>query len=159
MPDGMALNLSGADLSGFKALDSGPYDCTVYDTDWIEIKEDSDGKLPPGTPGLKVQFKVDNEAEFGTRYFWTNYWIAPADYDKDKKAKLDGMLARFLMAVGYSEDEITNGKFKLDKDDLIGRECVVVVGQKPSYNDPEQMENVVKNVRPRSANLSEAGVI
>lgn len=148
------LNLAGADMKGFDAVPSGPYDCVIHEVTSVEV-EGEDGKLPKGTPGYNVQFKVEG-GEYDNRRFFQRFFIAPPDYDADKKKKLDGMFARFLAACGYSEQEITSGKFKFDPDDLIGREVTVLVGQKDYQGETR---NTVRNVKARSANLEEAGII
>jgi len=146
------LDLSGADLKGFDPIPSGSYPAIVFECEAIET-ENPDGKLPIGTPGFNVQFKVDG-GQYDNRRLFNRYWIAPADYDPSKKKMLDGMFARFLLAIGYSEKEVMGGKFKFDPEDAIGRECTVVVGIRPA-NDQYEASNNVRNVKPRTAAATE----
>lgn len=160
------LDLSGADAGGFEAIPSGTYDCVVQEAEWQETKGGQDAKLPAGTPRLNVQFKVIQEfAKDGTkvlnRRLFNGYTIPPADYDVEKSARMKGMMVNFLKAVGYDEKQITSGKFKLDVTDLTGRECRVVVGQKPKYNgEPGEMDNEVRGVKPvGSANVEASAIL
>lgn len=141
------LDLSGADLKGFEPFKSGPYPAIVFDVKPV-VTENPDGKLPMGTEGYNVQFAIDG-GEFNNRRVFNNYWIPPADYDPSKKKMLEGMFARFLLAIGYSEKEVTSGKFKFDPEDAIGRECTVVVGIRPATEQYEASNNV-RNVKPRT---------
>lgn len=147
----MGLNLAGADIKGFDAIPADTYDCAVQAVTDIAIKGES-GNLPKGTPGLSVQFRVVG-GEFDNRRLFNNYWIAPAKIAGkayDKKKMMDGMLAKFFIAIGYTEEEVTGGDFDPEYDDMIGRECRVVVGQKEYPPNSGDMQNTVKNVKPVS---------
>ena len=138
------LDLSGADLKGFEPVPAGSYPCRVYEASKGETG--GQGKLPAGTPKLMVTFVV-TEGEYESRRFWSNYSIPPADYEK--AAQLKGMLVRFLTALGYDEKKLTSGKFNLDVDDLVGRECVVTVKVEPRFGGEEgEMTNAVSGVKP-----------
>ena len=132
------LDLSGADMTGFELLPSNTYDATVYAIEDVEVQADG-GSLPQGTPGFKFQYRIDG-GEYDGRYVWSNYWRAPDGHDK--KSVMDGIFAKTLQALGYGEKELTSGKFKFDREDVVSRECAVVVGQKDGYNN-------VKNVKSR----------
>lgn len=147
------LDLSDADTSGFEPLPSGLYDCVVFEAAWAETKGREGSKLPAGTPMLKIQFKVI-DPEFDNRRLFTQFVIPPDSYDKEKAAKMKGMLVRFLTALGYDEKKLTSGKFNLNLDDLQGRECVVVAGQDKDLVDPTQMTNVVKAIKPAGSKIS-----
>jgi hypothetical protein len=148
------LDLSGADLKGFDAIPSGSYDAIIFEVGEVET-ENPDGNLPVGTKGLNVQFKLDG-GEYDNRRLFSRYWFPPADYDKTKRDKMLGMFARFLMAVGYSEKEVTGGKFKLDHDDLVGRECKISVNR---YMYDDVWRNKVTGVRPRGKSAEESGLL
>lgn len=136
------LNLAGADTTGFDVLPSGKYAAKVYEVDPCEIEKEG-GKMPQGTPGYNVQFRLEG-GEYDGRYVWNRYWMPGDDYDATKGARMKGMFVRFLVALGFPEKDITSGKFKLDLEDLKGRDCVVQVGQ--NEYDGETRNNV-KNVR------------
>lgn len=145
------LNLSGADTSvpEFEPLAPGSYNAAVLEAKWEETK--GGGKLPAGTPMLSIQYKItDERLEGKDRRAFDRYINAPAKIDGkayEHKAKMDGMLVRFLVAIGYDKDEVMGGKFELDVDDLGGRECVVTLGvEKYTSNDidEETGENIVK---------------
>src|ERR1051325_3030194 len=123
------LNLAGADLKGFDPIDSGTYNATVFNVELKETKGGEDAKLPAGTPMWNVQFRISQEPYENRRVF-RQFVIAPAVVDGkpyEHKAKMDGILVRFLMAIGYSQDEITSGDFNPSFEDMAGRECRVVV--------------------------------
>lgn len=144
------LDLSGADLKGFDPIPAGTYDSTVVGVEAIEA-ENPDGKLPMGTPGINVQFKIDG-GPHDNRRVWNRYWMPGEGYDEEKKKKTLGMLARFLMAIGYDESEVTGGSFKPDIEDMINRDCKVTVKVDREYNN-----NKVTNVKPRDAGSSSQG--
>lgn len=142
---GLNLNsLKGADTKGFEAIPAGTYDALVYEAGHVEVKEGSTGSLPAGTPGIKVQFKIDG-GEYDNRRVFSNYWIAPKGHDK--KQVMDNILASFLVALGFDEDDVTSGKLDIEYEDLVGRECRISVGTQ-TYNDT--VSNNVKGVRARS---------
>jgi hypothetical protein len=158
------LDLSGADTSGFEAMPSGRYRCSIFSAEMVETKGSEGSKLPAGTPMIKVQWQVHfnvtdpENAEYENRRLFSNYSIPEKDYEN--AAKLQGMLVRFLVAIGYEESEVTGKKFNLDVEDLVGREADVTVGQKPDYHDPETMTNDVKGVRPAGSSApSSAGIL
>jgi len=144
------LDLTGADTTQpeFVPLPAGSYDAVVFEAEWQETK--GGGKLPAGTPMLSIQYKItDERLEGKDRRAFDRYIIAPAKVDGKKyehKAKMDGMLVRFLEAVGYSQNEVMTEGFDLDVDDLGGRECVVTLGIEsyPSNETGEDGEPIVK---------------
>lgn len=148
------LDLSNADLKGFEIIPSGWKDAVAYELTDVEVENDT-GKLPVGTPGINVQFKIDG-GEYDGRYLWNRYWFAPKDYDPQKKRTLDGMFARFLLACGISEKEVTSGKFTLKNEDLVGRELQINVGQ---YTYDGEKRNKINGTRPRGANVEESGAL
>lgn len=149
------LDLSGADTKGFDVIPSGAYNATVFAAEMQETQGGPAAKLPAGTPKVNVQFRI-SDGEYENRRVFNSFVIPPADYEN--AAKLKGMLVRFLVALGYDEKKITSGKFDLDMEDLIGRECTVVVGQKPKYNGAEgEMDNVVKGIKPAGAATGATG--
>lgn len=178
------LDLTENEGGGFDAFSSGTYDAVVYEAKMDEIKNaDGKGKLPAGTPMIKVQFKITGgpagqfvveegkdpktyEAGQGEDYalnnrrVFRNYIIPPKMIDGqayEHYALMNGMLVRFLTALGYDEEVVTQPDFDLDLNDLSGQECRIVVGQK-SYKDPSStpeeppvIQNEVKGVKPAGA--------
>lgn len=146
------LNLAGADLKGFEAMDSGVYPATVYEVTLKEIS--GKGALPAGTPMWNVQFRIADGHEYENRRCFRTYTIAPTEVDGqpyEHKAKMDGMIARFLMDIGYTEAEVTGGKFKPDFDDMEGRPVGVVVKRKQKYNtrpEDNEWDNEVSGTKP-----------
>jgi|SRR5215831_3041278 len=157
------LNLSDADLSGFEPLDPGRYNARIHEITMDAVKNtDGTGKMPAGTPMVKVQFRLTDEAPLLNRALWVTYVIPPKDYDAGKAAKMKGMLARFFMALGDSEETVRDKNFDPDFEDYINRECVVVVGKEPKKTrDGEVIEgefnNPVKGVKPAGSIATTSG--
>jgi hypothetical protein len=152
---GLNLNLKNADLKGFDAIPAGTYDCTVYEA---TMGETEGGKLPKGTPFINVQFKVDG-GEYDNRRVFRKFIIAPPKIDGkayEHKAMMDGMLAKFFIAIGYTEDEVLGGSFEPDLEDFAGRECRVTVKQR-EYDGG--MVNDVSVVRPRSEETAASSLL
>lgn len=152
----MGLNLSnlkGSDAKGFDAIPAGQYDAIVYEATETAVKEDSTGSLPGGTPGVKLQFKIDG-GDYDNRRLFTNLWMAPDGHDK--KAVMDNIFAAALVAMGFDEDEVTSGKLKVDYEDFNGREVRLSVGTK-TYNG--EVQNEVKAIRKRSASTAGSALL
>lgn len=147
------LNLSDADVKGFDAVDAGRYNAEVFEIKMDAVKNTSgQGKMPAGTPMVKVQFKL-TDSEVENRRVFVTYVIPPPDYDQSKAQKLRGMLARFFIALGEPEEKVLGKKFDPDFEDYIGRPCVVVVGKEPKKDQsgntiPDEFNNPVKGVKP-----------
>lgn len=125
------LNLSGADLEGFKPLDANRYNAEVFEMSMDAVKNaDGQGKLPAGTPMIKVQFKLTDEGVENRRVF-SQYVLPPDGYDEKKAATMKGIVANFFIALGVPEADVLSKKFAPDFEDFIGRACVVVVGKVP----------------------------
>lgn len=147
------LDLSGAKVGQFDLMPSGWVEAHVHEIEPIEIEKD-DGKLPKGTPGFNVQFKVDG-GEYDNRSQFNRFYLPKAgEYDEDKRQTMLGRFADFLVAIGYAQADITSGKFKFDPDDAVGRQCRILVGQ---TKDGEY--NTVRNFKPVGANIEESGII
>lgn len=137
------LDLSSADTRG-NFMESGWKDAVVVNVEPL-VTDNPNGKLPVGTPGFNVMFKIDG-GPFDGRNVWNRYWMPPVGYDEEKRNKSLGMFARFLTAIGYPEDQVKSAAFKLDISDMIGRECRV----NTKYNE-EYDNNNVTGVKPRVA--------
>lgn len=125
------LNLSDADLSGFEAVEAGRYNAEVFEMKMDAVKNTSGtGKMPAGTPMIKIQFKLTDENVANRRVF-VSYVIPPSTYDSKKSATMKGMIARFFMALGVPEEQVLNNDFAPDFEDYVGLPCVVVVGKEP----------------------------
>ena len=151
------LNLQDADMQGFEAVDPGRYNVEVFEVTMDAVKNTrGDGKMPAGTPMIKIQFKAteDNPEGLNNRRFFTQFVIPPKDYDKGKASKMKGMLARALIALGEPEEQVLGKGYEPDLEDLVGRACVIQVGreQKLDGNTREPIEgeynNPVKGIKP-----------
>jgi hypothetical protein len=151
---------------GFTAVPSGSYNCTVDDADWKYVSK-TGGKLPEGTPGLNVRFRVNADEperrgiKVANQCFFNTYWIPPKDYDAEAAKKLRGALANFLRSAGVTDEKLNSKKFDLnnEKDEIIGNPLVVVVSKK--WNDyTDQDDNPVMGVKPAgSASKTTAGAV
>lgn len=147
------LNLQDADMKGFDPLEPGNYNAEVFAITMDAVKNASgEGKMPAGTPMVKVQFKITDE-EYENRRVFTQFVIPPKDYDKNAAAKMKGMLARFFISLGTPEEEVLNKNFDPDFDDYVGQECVVSVGKEPKKDRQGNIvegeyNNPVKSVKP-----------
>ncbi len=134
------LDLSGADTTGFDPVPSDQYKVEVFECKPVKIEKE-DGKLPEGTPGFAVQLKIigdtdGNEGEdykFYNRRAFTRFYLPAADsgYDATKASRMKGMFVKFLLAIGYTEEEVMSGSFSFDPSDAEDRECIAVLGYQP----------------------------
>lgn len=160
---GLGLNLEGADLSGFDPLPSGQYYAAVFEASIEATKGGEDAKLPKDTPMINVQWKVfgrvgedeqGEESPYFNRRQFSRFIIAPSGYEKKKV--MDGLLARFLIAIGYSEEEVTSNNFDPDLEDFVGREAIITVGQ---YEYEGETRNRVRGVKPPMVAESGSGLL
>ncbi len=148
------LDLSGADTSGFKPVDAGSYNATIFQ---IDLEETSgSGKLPAGVPMVKVQFAIQDEPNENRRVF-TNY-VLPTPDQHENSARFLGSFVNFLVAAGEDEAKLKAKGFDRSKlKDLEGREVVirVAIGKvTEEYPDPQ---NVVKGVKPAGSPTGAGG--
>lgn len=146
------LDLSGASLGAFDTIPSNWYDASVFEVKPIEIEKEG-GTLAVGTEGYNVQFKIEG-GEYDNRRVFNRFYL-PKEGEHPDETKRKTMLGRFgdfLKAAGYSEKEITSGKFKFDPDDVQSRELRISVGIDGDYN-------TVKNYKPKGADIAEDGLI
>jgi hypothetical protein len=149
------LDLSDADTRGFAPLDAGRYNAEI-----VEVKMDAtrnDGKTPKGTPMIKVHVRVlepqiDGEVVDQDRRAFSQFVIPPKDHDPKKKATMQGMIARFFMALGYPEEQVKDKKFNPDFEDLKGLACVVTLGKEPKKDTngeviPDEWNNPIKGFK------------
>lgn len=143
------LDLSSADLSG-NQMENGWKDALIYEATPVKT-ENAEGKLPVGTPGIKIQFKVDG-GQYDNRRAFNNYWMPPASYDPEKRARSLGMLAKFLEAVGFTD--VTSPTFDIAAAiaDMPGRECQI-----NTKYDPDWDNNKVQGVKARNAGGNAGG--
>lgn len=148
------LNLADADLKGFEAIEPARYNGVVQEIKMDAVKNTSgSGKMPAGTPLIKIQYRLTDEGVDNRRVFQT-LTIPPADYDAAKASKMKGMIARFFIELGYPEDVVISKKFNIEEalEDVVGRECVVIVGKEPKKDQngnvvPDEFNNPVKGIK------------
>lgn len=141
------LNLADADVSGFDAIDPGRYNAEVFAITMDAVKNaDGTGKMPAGTPMMKVQFKM-TDPDFENRRQFTQYIVPPKGYDKKKSATMNGMIANFFIALGDKQEDVINSKFDPDFEDYIGRPCVVVLSKEEYPKGSGEYQNRVKGVK------------
>lgn len=140
------LNLTDADTTGFEALPPSRYPAEVFEATMQEVKKDT-GKMPIGTPMINVQMRITGptDAEENRRAF-RSFVIPPDDYgvkpkdEKKKKAadKMNGMIVRFLLAIGYTEEDLRKPDFDLDLEAIQGKECAVQLTRVPKMAEDPQ---------------------
>jgi len=146
------LDLSGASLGAFDTIPSNWYDASVFEVKEIEIEKEG-GVLALGTKGYNVQFKIEG-GEYDNRRVFNRFYLPTPDQhpDQQKRNTMLGRFGDFLKAAGYSEKDITSGKFKFDAEDIVGRELRISVGIDGDYN-------TVRNYKPKGGDLAEDGLI
>jgi hypothetical protein len=164
------LNLGDANIKGFDAVDAGRYNAEIVAITVDAVKNATGaGKTPAGTPMIKVQFKLLSNLEGETdsienRRVFASYVVPPKDYDKKKADTMKGMIARFFMALGHSEEEVRDKKFDPDFDDYVGREVQVTVGREPKKDQQGheiegEFNNPVKAVKPAGEAVASSGLL
>lgn len=160
MPEHQVLDLSGAEGGEFELIKSGTYPAEIARAEARATQ--NAGKLPKDTPMWAIGFRI-TDGEYENRWVWRNYIIAPEKVKGkpyEHKAKMDGMLVRFLTDIGYDPDEIKSGSFEADLQDFEGRTCMVVVSRR-TWKDPDtgdtNEDNEVKGTKPIKAGSEAAG--
>lgn len=172
------LDLTGADLSGFTAMPSGTYHAEIHSIKQEGTKGGPDAKLPKGTPKINIRFRVvgkDDEIGEGYEYYNRAQFAQrvlgpfPRGYDKQKVAVMKGMLVKFLIAVGFTEEELNSSEFDIpDWDELSGRSCRIVVKRKLKHGidpdaddfnleDEDNFDNEVTDIKAPSAAVAAGG--
>ena len=151
---GGALDLSGADTSGFEPMPSDTYAMELFDYKWEETKGSEGSKLPAGTPRLNIQLKCIDEPYENRRAF-DGFNFPPADYDAEKKAQAEGFFVRFLVAMGIPEETVKKKKFDANEalSALVGEPVLVTLGldtYKQGNRKGEEF-NPVKGYKPISS--------
>jgi hypothetical protein len=151
------LNLADADLSAgdFDPIPAASYEMHIHEVTAVEIPEESQGKLPPGTPGYNIQFRVDG-GKYDNRVVFKRFYIPPTDYDAEKRKKAIGIFVNFLLAMGYEKDVVMSGAFNNDPTDWIGKKVRVSVKVRAEQKDSEgntlyPAQNEVSSIKPLSA--------
>lgn len=121
---------------GFEPMPRGVYDAVI--SDGVETVVGPDGKPENvGKPMFKWEFTIQDE-EYEGRKAWLNTTVTPRALP---------ILKSFLKAVGYTEEELEDSNFTLDSDDVVGRNCKIVltVGVNPKT---KEKNNSVRRVLP-----------
>src|SRR3954451_20733579 len=129
------LDLSDANMEGFDPLDPGSYNAEIIKVDMDAVKNPG-GKMPIGTPIIKVQYrvlepKIAGEVIDQDRRVFGQFVIPPSDYDAKKRATMTGMIGRFFVAMGYEEEAVTAPGFNPDFEALESQPCVITIGKEP----------------------------
>src|SRR6266705_1722588 len=87
------LNLADADTSAgnFDPIPAAIYDMHVHNVEAVVIEKES-SKLPVGTPGYNIQFRVDG-GKYNNRVVFKRYYLPASDsgYDEEKRKKSLGV--------------------------------------------------------------------
>lgn len=149
------LQLGDATVFDNTPLPTAWYDVVITKVEDCEVENDT-GKLPVGTPGVVVTFRVDG-GEHDGRLQWNRYWFAPADYNPKSKGFMDGAWLSLFEACGFgTQDDLRKGKgVPKSTDELISQELSIRVGTQK--NDPER--NEIKAVRKRGQAAEAGGLL
>lgn len=157
MSEGM-LDLTSGVESSFDPLPPGKYICEVHSMEMVATQKD--GKVPKGTPMIKVRLTVistaDGETEVtdndGTvfqlegmnRTTFMNLVIPPEGHDPKKANTLKGNIISFYKAVGVSEEDLRSKKgFNPDMEAFDGVRLTATLGRDTQYSS-----NPVRGVKP-----------
>jgi hypothetical protein len=150
------LDLTGADESAgkFEAVPAGAYNVQIpVPPEWRATSNpDGSKKLPDQTPYLNIQLAITDDEKNGEkvknrRVFGKIFVPKDGAIPADKQAYHRGTMLNFLLAVGYTREEISKKGFRLDTDALAKRELVVTVGR--SINSlTNDFDNDVKGYKP-----------
>lgn len=146
------LDLTGADESAgkFEAFAAGTYNAIVAKAEWKATKPEGGGSLPGNTPFLNIQYAIEDEEDSeGTkiknRRVFQKLFVAPESHAK--VAYHRGVFLNALLALGYTREEIGKKGFRVDTEELVGRDVSVTVDRK--WNDhTKQEDNNVRGVKP-----------
>jgi Protein of unknown function (DUF669) len=131
------LDLTGADLSAgdFEPIPAASYEMHVHEVNAVEVEHDN-GKLPMGTPGWNIQFRVDG-GKYDNRVVFKRFYIPGPDYDAEKRKKSLGIFTNFILAMGYPKDEVMSGAYSVDPEDWKGKQVKVSVRIRPAQRDED----------------------
>ena len=125
----------------FAPLPPGTYDAVVFKG---ELKEAGENAKNPGSQYIAWEFNILNDG-FEKRKAWMNTSLVPNALP---------MLKRFLIAVGYEEEELNVADFEIDIDEVVSRNARLVVVESTNPNTDEKTHSV-KRILPASAVASE----
>ena len=141
----MAVPIPGGTLEnvsdGFEPLPAGTYLATVTDGEERVAGEDAKN---PGSIYFAWEFTIDDE-EYVGRKAWQNTSLTE---------KALPMLKSFLKGVGYTDDEVNSFTEMPEIEDIVGRQCQLVlkVGKNPKT---QLANNSVVRVMPLGEGESE----
>jgi len=137
----MAIKLNFSEDANFKGgTPEGDYDLVISSVSPIKISDESTGSLPPGTPGMAVEFTVQGPRYAGMKET-VRYYFVPDDHPK--KSVMDGIFGRFLVTCGYDEQTLKSGEFELEPDELVGMEFTGHIGpqkKNPDFNEVTRLK-------------------
>jgi hypothetical protein len=158
------LNLSDADMSAgdFDPIPAATYEVHVHQVTMVEVENDT-GKLPIGTPGWNIQFRVDG-GKYDNRVVFKRFYIPPVEYDTEKRKKSLGIFANFLVAIGYPKEEVLSGSFDTNPPEWEGKTCRASVRIRPAQKDADgdviyPAQNEITSLKPLSAVSTAPGVL
>ena len=173
------LNLTDNEQVDFEydAIPSGKYWAEIFDADERETKGSEGSKLPKGTPMIWTHWKIlgrvgeddgpgesHEDSEYYNRRVFRTLVVPPAKINGkayEHYKKMNGQIVRFLVAIGYSEADVTGGNFELDMNDLVERRAVLSVKKKLKRGTDDEYDNEVSGFRSLAdvASASESGLL
>jgi len=107
--------------------------------------EDKSGEGPKG-PWENTSIRLACMAEPNSTDVYVTFWPPKADASASAKARSDWELKSFMACFGLEPEDLANLEDRLWAE----KTGFCVMKQKPRYNDPETIENVVKTWKPQS---------
>jgi hypothetical protein len=148
------LDLTGADetAGSFDAIPAGTYSAHVHEAVWKATSNpDGTKALPDQTPYLNIQMAIDDEENNGTkvknrRVFGKVFVPTEGAIPAEKLSYHRGTMLNFLKAVGYTAEQLNKKGFRLDPDELAGKQLTVVVSRVKNSHTGE-WDNDVKGYK------------
>ena len=128
---GFKVDLTGVELKSFEPVPEGRYLATVSDLQYTDKSKAS------GKPKCQFVFDIVEGIDDNTRGL-LDVKGRKAFYEISLQEQSRWNLLRTLVALGDKEEDL-DGELDIEKEDYIGRECVLLLGIRV-YDDVERQE-------------------
>jgi hypothetical protein len=145
----MRINFTDVDSGSYEALPSGVYHVKVTD---VESRTSGENAKHPGSEYFNWEFTIQRgDAE--ERRLWDNTSYDHGECDCSEEETFNKALFKLKQLIeateAYTPEELAEEDFEFDPDEVLGKDCNVVVGQRPGQDGEPQ--NVIKRYKPISA--------
>ena len=128
----ITVDLDGVTVGGAAPLEEGIYDAVITKA---EIHNSKSSQRPTLYLDLQVSYE-DDEGETKERTLRWNTSVDP-------QGQSLGRFKQLLVRLGF---EIPEGPFEFDENELIGMEVRARIGTEPHYQDPDRLQNRVREL-------------